>query len=504
MDSRIAAILMIVPACAMTVGLKVEEVLSRYDAALGGREALKRVETMEMFGTVEGMGLSGTTYSVQKDPQRIMERIDIGPLSYAWAHTEAESWIQDQSGVVRTLSDVELEEFLLLAQIGGALPMGEELKQKMQVDPALSDSSHVCIAVDHDGQTVELYFEVETGLLDRVKLMKLGMPVEARFSDFRLVEGLRVPFQGIQTVAGLFSLEMKVTQVRVNAPVSDSVFQRPGSPTLPQYAACAVPISVDGHIIVPVTVEGTQRLQFFLDSGAGMSCIDERAASRLGFKSEGALPAQGVVGFDSVGVTIVDALGVGCVDMRQVRLAVVDLSPLGQTEPGQVHGILGYGLFSQRSVGVTGGVDSLSLGPPLTAPPAGYVKLPLQFVANVPVIDATVNGRPGRFLVDTGNSFHLILHTPFAQREGIVPSSDQLTSRPAAGIGGGDDVMVGQIDSLTIAGIRIDAIPTLFSPSGRGVTGAGEVAGNIGLPLLQRFDWVLDYQGAALYLRRRT
>lgn len=494
----------LLPVVGVTAELGVDEILNRYRAALGGQEALDAVATMEIFGTVEGMGLSGTTYSVQDSSGNVMERIDIGPLSYAWAHGRDDGWIQDHSGTVRSLSPAELEEFLLLAQVGGVAPIGEEFRDKMRVSAPRSDSSHICIEVTHEGSPVELYFRRSTNLLDKVRMTKLGMPVEAVFSDFRSIEGVTLPFRGIQTVAGLFSLEMKVARVVVNGPVSPAVFRRPGSPTM-QGQRCAVPISVDGHLVAPVSLDGGARLRFYIDSGAGMSCIDRDVASRLGLTSRGALPAQGVMGLDSVGIATVATLAVGCLTMEQARLAVVDLSMMNLAEDEPVHGILGYGLFSQRSVGRAGGADSLILGPPGSAPHNGHVTLPLQFVANVPVVEAAVEGKKGRFIVDTGSSFELIIHTPFAARESLLPSPEALTSRPAAGIGGGGEAFMGTVGSFDIGGIRLGRVQALFSPSGRGVTAAEEVAGNIGLPLLERFDWILDYQGAALYLEpRRT
>ncbi|MBN1424340.1 aspartyl protease family protein [Candidatus Fermentibacteria bacterium] len=503
MDSRYVGALVLLLSCSPARSITVDEILGRYEIALGGRGVLDGIHSLQMFGSVEGMGLSGTTYSVQKSPDWVMERIDIGPLSYAWAYAEEQGWIQDHSGVVRTLSEAELEEFLLLAQVGAAAPMSDELRAKMRLCDEFSDSSHVCVVVEHGGGPVHLFFNRDTGLLDKVKLSKLGMPVEARFLDFRPAEGLMLPFRGVQTIAGMFSLEMKVDQVKVNATVSDAVFRRPGRLEIVRETSCVVPISMNGHLIAPVNLGETTTLRFYVDSGAGMSCIDKSAASRLGMTSQGALPAQGVVGFETVGVAQAEELSVGCVHMQGVRLAVVDLSLMNQSEPEPVHGILGYGLFSERSVGRIGRGDSLLLAPPGLDPGEDYVKLPLQFVASVPMVDAYVEGRKGRFIIDTGNSFPLIMHTPFAIQEGIMPPPESLALQSAAGIGGGGDVFVGEVDSLVLGGVRLEGVRTLFSPTGRGVTAATEVAGNIGLPLLERFDWVLDYQNAVLYLRSR-
>ncbi len=477
----------------------VDNVLARYEAVLGG-DALRAVRTVEVFGTVTGMGLTGTTYAAQDSSGRVMERIDIGPLGYAWGYGEDGGWIQDHSGVVRTLSQSELEEFLLLAQIGGTYPMSKELREKMRVSAEKSDETHTCVLVEHVGSPVELYFNRSNGLLERVRLSKLGTPVEGRFSQWRSVEGITLPFRVVQTIAGVFSLEMRVDSVRVNRPLG-AVFRRPDAPAQP-VEGCAVPVDLDGHLVAPVSVGEREALRFFVDSGAGMSCIDTRTAARLGLEVRGKLPAQGVVGLDSVGIVTLESLSVGCAQMAQARLAVVDLAAMSPPDR-PVHGILGYGLFSQWAVGRLGARDSLLLRPPRLVLDSSFVSLPLQFTANVPTVEASIMGREGRFLVDTGNSFPLVVHTPFARREGIMPPREALSPSPAAGIGGVGEAYLGLVDSLRLGPTRLGPIEALFSPSGRGVTGAEEVAGNIGLPLLEQFDWVLDYQAGRLYLRPR-
>ena len=67
MDSRVV-VLLTAAFCtlpAMAASTPVDEVLQRYEEALGGRPQLDRIQSIEMFGTVEGMGLSGTTHSIQ-------------------------------------------------------------------------------------------------------------------------------------------------------------------------------------------------------------------------------------------------------------------------------------------------------------------------------------------------------------------------------------------------------------------------------------------------------
>lgn len=488
-------------------GPSVDEIMAHYERALGGRAALDSVATLEMYGSVHGMGLEGKTYSLQKAPDHVIERVDIGPLSYTWAHTAEDGWIMDQSGSVRALSDIELEELLLLSKVAAGSPVDEELRQMMEVSDSLSDAAYVCILLGERTPPIQLYFKRDTWLLEMVRLTKLGMPLEATFADFRWVRGIRLPFKGVQSVAGMFSLVIEVDSLHVNVPAPDSLFWRPGMnrENTNAVAMCTIPVDSHMHILVPVQVNGGEATHFILDSGAGMSCISRQYAHTLRLDILGALPAQGIVGYDSVAITSVDSIIVGCYREQGSQLAVVDLSLLEREGRGHaIDGILGYGFFSKQVVAVVGDVDSLIVARDIRELITdGYVDQPMQFVANVPVVQAEINGQRGEFLVDTGNSFELILHTPFAMEHGIMPAEEHLLRIPAAGIGGTGEVYSGRVDSIVMGGNVIRDVLTLFSPEGAGVTSAHEVSGNIGLALLKRFDWIMDYENGTLYLKNK-
>jgi len=56
-----------------------------------------------------------------------------------------------------------------------------------------------------------------------------GRPlVEERFSDYRLVDGIQIAFQAVRKVGSL-SVERRVTDLKVNAPIDAALFKRPAS-----------------------------------------------------------------------------------------------------------------------------------------------------------------------------------------------------------------------------------------------------------------------------------
>jgi|GEM_PF-3250049 len=498
----IVRILLDVLLVAQLGGMTVDDVMVRYEEALGGSDAIHAIESIEMFGSVQGLGLSGNVHSIQKAPDLVAERVDIGPLSYEWSYSGDHGWIRDQSGSVRMLSQSELEELLILSKVGGGSSL-DELRPHMKLDPNSTTEDQICIRVSKNTADIRLFFSRHTGLLERLSMTKLGMPMEASFYDYRTVDGVVLPFKSAQSIADAFSLEMTVDSIAVNIPVDKTIFQTPADLLLEEETMiCDVPMEFETHIVVPVKINEEQG-RFFLDSGAGMSCIDESLARSLQLDVEGGLPAQGILGFDSVGVTTIDSLGIGCFILEDPTLASVDLHSFRTSDGGGVEGLLGYDFFSRFKIGFFDD-DTLVVaesGGDLDA--ADYERIPLEFVANVPVVEGEVSGTRGKFMIDTGNAFELILYTPFMEKAELDHIATEDDYGSATGIGGSNTVSMISVDTLSVGPIHIPDVQALYSPEGFGVAGAREAAGNIGIGLLKRFDWMLDYRSGTLFIKKK-
>ena len=133
----------------------------------------------------------------------------------------------------------------------------------------------------------------------------------------------------------------------------------------------------------------------------------------------------------------------------------------------------------------------------------GFAGVPLSEVSTGHLLaDATLNGRPALFVVDTGANVS-VLHAPYAGTFAIT--ADPSARGGAVGIGGGGEARLARIDSLRIGpvDIRQDRIVLAdLSPiaSLLGPMSGGTIHGVIGQDVLGEHRAVIDVARSILYL----
>jgi hypothetical protein len=91
-------------------------------------------------------------------------------------------------------------------------------------------AAHIVEATPRIGAVEKLYFDVETGLLLRRDAMSASSRGVARselyFSDWREVDGVKIPFKTTELTAGatyIYTLE----EVKHNVPLDEGIFRQP-------------------------------------------------------------------------------------------------------------------------------------------------------------------------------------------------------------------------------------------------------------------------------------
>ena len=81
-----------------------------------------------------------------------------------------------------------------------------------------------------NGKPLVQYFDTQTNLMVRMDMISEGpqgtLPIESYFSDYRTVDGMKIPFQMRQKVAAT-ELLTTVTEIKNNLPVTDAKFAKP-------------------------------------------------------------------------------------------------------------------------------------------------------------------------------------------------------------------------------------------------------------------------------------
>ncbi len=247
-----------------------------------------------------------------------------------------------------------------------------------------------------------------------------------------------------------------------------------------------------GHLLIQASILGNKSQWFILDSGAGISVLDQNYKMSLGLKSKGAIDLVGVGGQTTSDIIEVGKLSIGSLNIANYPMTELDLSFLKPWFKVPVKGILGYGIFA-RAVVI---LDFLNGGISITDDYENSEKtvewLPIS-VDRVPSIFGRFEGHKGWFMIDIGNPDNLTLHFD------AVKSLDLLDDRqtrhfPLSAVGGTTQSQRGLGKRLDIGHLSFKNFEANFVTEKKGAYANRNYLGTIGLNFLRRYKVIFDYR----------
>lgn len=219
----------------------VDEVFNKYVVASGGEEALRKIQTrvselsLKRPKLVNPSGKPVTVELYQKAPDKLL-MVSTGPdgtVSYQ-GFNGATGWIKTPAQQ-REMSSAELAHIRQQAALYDPLTLKEQFSNlRVGGKQKVNDRDAWMLVGTNTSKTRErLFFDVETGLLlRRVQLNPtiLGVdPVQTDFSDYRVVDGVKLPFTiEISSLDNAHNGQKRTfTQIRQNVPVEDPKFDPP-------------------------------------------------------------------------------------------------------------------------------------------------------------------------------------------------------------------------------------------------------------------------------------
>jgi zinc protease len=233
--------------CVAVVGLRaaarqtadptVDEILTRYVNALGGRAAIAKHTTRISKGTVEvvagGATENGTAESYSKAPDKYLSIVQIPDYGEVRNCFDGQiGWIsrpgtgiepytgQDLSSARRTADfyqSIDLKKLYPKMVLKGKEDVGKWPAYVVEADPG-------------DGSLRRLYFDVSSGLLirnDEEHDTPDGRDVvQSYLEDYRDVEGVKQPFT-VRQAHGATHIIIKLTEVQMDQPIDDAKFAKP-------------------------------------------------------------------------------------------------------------------------------------------------------------------------------------------------------------------------------------------------------------------------------------
>jgi hypothetical protein len=369
-------------------------------------------------------------------------------------------------------------------------------------------------AYPRGGRPADLAFDPITHLLTSVSERLPTTTQVTRYSDYREIHGLTLPFEVrsgtlFEPNNGFVLLVRRYDLVKVvHAPdfakpkETDALLMLGGS------RFTTVPLKIEGHqLFVWAAINGHVPMPFILDSG-GHAILTTKAARTLGIRAVGAGESGGS-GAGTIGVQFanVNTVRIGNAELRDQHFLVIPY-PYSFYERGRktpLAGILGLEFFERFAIHIDYGRNRLTLTPLDRFRYRGTgVAVRIRFQEDVPLALGAVDEHPGSFEVDTGNAGTLILFGPFIARTGLNEIYRTGFVAIGHGTGGSNSGRIETIRSFSIGGQTLHRVRSDFTQMSSGTFSSWTEAGNFGYSVLLHYSPTFDYARGLIYLERNA
>ncbi|HSE33154.1 MAG TPA: hypothetical protein VLA93_16385 [Pyrinomonadaceae bacterium] len=217
---------------------KIDEILQRYELAVGGREAIDRIVSYHGKGSfsTSTSRLTGTYEVWGKDPDKTLATITLGPSivikkgfdgTTRWVQTPVGTFIDESSSGM-----AEIERDADIYRVGKI----KSLYEKMLMQPKARLHGHDVYVVEGQparGPSEKLFFDANDGLLLRWDMVRKSpnrgnIFVKVHLEDYREVDGVKIPFK-VRFAFESFDVTLAIDELKHNVDIDDRLFKKPGS-----------------------------------------------------------------------------------------------------------------------------------------------------------------------------------------------------------------------------------------------------------------------------------
>ena len=208
-----------------------DQILEKYIAAVGGADAVNKINTRISKGVIQVAGNETQTEILQKAPNKRLSISHQGNSDSFTAYDGTGGWM-GTAARNRDMSATDAASYEIDAELHFPTRIKEIFPQLRPGRPETVNGTDCNVL---NGSTaarmqVRMYFAKDSGLL--VRLVRytdtpLGrMPVQIDYSDYRDADGVKIPFKWtLARPAGRFTTQLK--EVQSNVPIDDSKFAKP-------------------------------------------------------------------------------------------------------------------------------------------------------------------------------------------------------------------------------------------------------------------------------------
>lgn len=212
----------------------VDQVLDRYEQAIGGKTALTKITNRILKGSrigADGVLVPEEVY--QKAPNKLLIITSYPSVVFRSGFNGTNGWARSSKGDSQVGGE-QLAEIVRDAESYGNTRI-REIYSHMTVDgmATIADREALVIsATTRSGLSEKLYFDLQTGLLlRRYKESQTALgpfPTQTDYEEYRDVDGVKLPF-GIRWSMPGRSWGRKIVEVKQNTSIDDAIFNPPAA-----------------------------------------------------------------------------------------------------------------------------------------------------------------------------------------------------------------------------------------------------------------------------------
>jgi hypothetical protein len=488
----------------------VATIAGQYVAWRGG-DAFLHLKSVDETGMFTDGGLSGPSRLIETADGKLREELHFGPLTTSLVAETGHGSYANFSGQVTPLAQAECAFAAMDAQLLLATPFAN-MKAVAIGAAEQFDGSPVRPLTLHGAYGAVYVFLIapDTGVLRGIQVTRNGATGVMTFSDWRLVNGVRLPFFIHKTGdIGFNPIDNDTTDFRVasatlNGPLTTLDFAPPASRDDVSFAQGQtssgwIPFKLTEHLIfLPITVNG-HKVQAIFDSGAGTTVIDSRYAASIGVSGAGHFKILGMGGPAAGAVVPGTEIKAGGMTLTNIASTLIDLGLPGTKMSPPLVAIFGAEAFNQAVVDIDYPHHRLRfLAPNMFKPPAGASILPLIPFGGGFILPVVVEGRPAvPVILDTGNDGTFQLFPDYWQTNNMLAGRASSVGR-GGGVGGMYDYDEASLTTLGIGDMTLRDVGAGFELPGSGTENQTVFVGNLGDEIISRFHVMIDVPGGRI------
>ena len=210
-----------------------QQVFDKYVAAVGGREAAAKFQTLVVKGTREASQNRSWPFEATLKGDKFLMAVQVpqqGAVTSSVSGTTG--WLVNPRAR-RALTPTEVADGRRGAQLMGVVKFTPTETMRVAGQRRVGERDAV-VVVERPSEGVQrrYFFDAQTGLLLRIVTLTDAilnqLPEQVDFEDYRDVEGVKLPFLlRFSNIDTFFSFDRKITEVRPGVPVEDKLFEMP-------------------------------------------------------------------------------------------------------------------------------------------------------------------------------------------------------------------------------------------------------------------------------------